>query len=243
MEAVTQRLATTELNPAAQLFQAAGLTSPASVTNDPDAQRIRDLRAAIHSDDDMSESDEEELAHMEYNGRLSVQHHAARTAQALSEADALNLEQRQLIHARAKTSTARQTKIIKRHRLKKEAALSQREAVGKKAVGYKLALESAGLLDPAGYQCIKRIFTEGSKIHRNWLTELGKGLAKRAEYETTINTTEQKIQEAQIKAQSELDAAAAIGNSSDSVSAEQEVAGFSEHGVAGFDCTDPDAQL
>lgn len=160
----------------------------------------------------------------------------------LKKSNEATLEYRREIKARAKTSSARQTKIIKNWRLKKEIAESAKKHVSKKTLGYKRALESAGILNESLYEAIKIIHTTTSKVHQNWLIELGKGLKKRKEYQEIIEMSDIKIKEAQLKAQVELKAITSICDN-DMYTAEEEIGNFDHHGLSGFDCENPDDEL
>ena len=119
---------------AAAQFAAAGLGGNVNSPSWPDA-------------DDM-ECEEE-------GGRLSVDDHAERTADALQNANNVTVEKRALLLARAKTAGARQTKVIKSLRLKKETAGVKKKALSQKSAGYKRALEARGFMDAATFAGVK----------------------------------------------------------------------------------------
>ena len=88
-----------------------------------------------------------------------------------------------------------------------------------------------------------RIAETGTPADHKYLTDLIKGLHGRQQQGKIILDTDLKISQAQVKAQSELEAAAAVANSTDAYTAEEEVEQFGEHGLDGFNIENADAEL
>ena len=88
-----------------------------------------------------------------------------------------------------------------------------------------------------------RITETGTSADLKYLTDMIKGLHARHQQGKIILDTDLKISQAQVKAQSELEAAAAVANSTDAYTAEEEVEQFGEHGLDGFNIENADAEL